>query len=121
MYGIVDNRQEHYSTGIYLPEFPKKDSNDGGTRFKYREESKTKRMQDVVMNLANLSTQKTIVTNYRIDFKVEGYVLLGETLYRIMDINSVVAYPQTARILRKPMPMQTLILNRVSNPLNKKI
>lgn len=121
MYGIIDNRQEHYSTGLYFPEYPKTESNDGGTRFKYREETKNARMQDVVMNLANLSTQKTIVTNYRIDFKVEGYVLLGETLYRIMNVSSVLAYPQTARIIKNPMTMQTLLLNRVSNPLNKKI
>lgn len=121
MYGIIDNRQEQYGTGLYFPEYPKAESRYGGARFKYREETKSARMQDIGINLSNLSTQKTIVTNYKIDFKIEGYVLLGKTLYRIMDVNSVLAYPQTARIVKNPMLVQTLHLNRVSNPLGKKI
>lgn len=121
MFGIVDNRQAEYATGLYFPEYPKPPIKDTGTRFKYREETKTARMQDVVMNLASLSTQKTIVTNYKIKFEVEGYVLLGDNLYRIMDVGSSLTYPQTARVVKNPMQTQTLLLNRVSNVSGLKI
>lgn len=121
MFGIVDNRQAEYSTGLYFKEYPTLPLKDTGERFKYREETKSARMQDVVMNLANLSTQKTIVTTYKIDFKVDGYVLLGDTLYRIMDVGSVLASPQTSRVIKRPARAQTLLLNRVSNALGLEI
>jgi hypothetical protein len=114
MFGIVDNRQAEYATGLYFPEYPKPPIKVK-ERFKYREETQSTRMQDVVTNLANPSNQKTIVTTYKIKFKVEGYVLLGETLYRIMDVNASLTSPQTARILKCPAQTQTLFLNRVSN------
>lgn len=121
MYGIVDNRTDQYGTGLYFKEYPSLPLKDSGTRFKYKEESKTARMQDVVMNLSNASTQKSIITNQKIEFKVEGYVLLGNTLYRIMDISAVLEKPQTARIVKHPLMSQKLLLNRVSNSLGLSI
>lgn len=121
MFGIVDKTNAQFGTGLYFKEYPALPLNDGGTRFRYREQGKSARMNDVVAMLSNESTQKVILTNYRIDFKIEGYVLLGSVLYRIMDVSSVLAAPQTARFLKKPMIEQTLTLNRVSNALELEI
>lgn len=114
MFGIVDNRQAEYATGLYFPEYPKPPIK-AKERFKYREETQSARMQDIVTNISNPSKQKTIVTTCKIKFEVEGYVLLGDTVYRIMDINTSFVLPQTARIVKCPAQTQTLFLNRVSN------
>lgn len=121
MFGIVDHASTQYSTGLYYKEYPSIETLDEGERFKYREQAKSSSMKDVVAMLSNLSTQKTIVTNYRTDFRVEGYVLLGDTLYRIMDIAYNITTPQTARIIKRPREERTLILNRVSNALELEI
>lgn len=121
MFGVVDHTNTQYNTGLYFPEYPSLPMQDGGTRFRYREQIKSARMSDVVAMLSNESTQKIIMTNYRLDFKVEGYVLLGSVLYRIMDVSSVAVSPQTARFIKRPMIEQTLTLNRVSNALGLEI
>lgn len=121
MFGIVDHSSTQYSTGRYYKEYPTLEMLDDGERFKYREQAKSSNMKDVVAMLSNLSTQKTIITNYRTDFRVEGYVLLGDTLYRIMDIAYNITTPQTARIIKRPREELTLILNRVSNALELEI
>lgn len=121
MFGIVDNRQSEYGTALYFTEYPQLPLKESGERFKFKEQSKSARMQDPSFNLGNLSTQKTIETTYKIDFKVEGYVLIGKTLYRIMDVGSALVSPQTARILKNPLVKQTLLLNRVSNALDLEV
>ena len=114
MFGIVDSRQTEYATGIYFPEYPTPPIRKQ-ERFKYVERDVSANMKDVVTNLSSLSTQKTIVTSYKIAFKVEGYVLLGNELYRIMDVQSTIKQHQSARIINCPLKEQTLFLNRVSN------
>ena len=121
MFGIVDNRRDQCGTALYFDEYPKLPLKDSGTRFKFKEETKSTRMQDIVPMLSNKSTQKTITTDYKIDFKIESYVLIGNTLYRIINIDSAIENMQTARIIKCPKVKQTLLLNRVSNALNLEI
>ena len=121
MFGILDCHHAHYYTGYYFAEYPDLDNLQSGERFKYREQIKSEMMTDVVMNMANQSTQKTIVTTHKIPFKPEGYVLLEENLYRIMDISESMILPQSGLLVKNPRKATTLILNRVSNPLEMKI
>lgn len=121
MFGILDCHHAHYYTGLYFAEYPSFENLQSGTRFKYREQIKSDRMTDVVMNFANQSTQRTIVTTYDIPFKPEAYVLLDENLYRIMDISESRLLPQSGALIKSPRKATTLVLNRVSNPLEMKI
>lgn len=121
MYGIIDNRRDQCGTALYFEKYPQLPLKDSGTRFKFKEESKSTRMQDVITMLANASSQKIITTNYKIDFKIESYVLIGKTLYRIINMDSVIESNQTTRLIKNPRTKQTLLLNRVSNALDLEI
>ena len=121
MFGIIDNRRDQCLTGLYFEEYPKLPLKDSGTRFKFKEESKSTRMQDVLTMLSNASSQKIISTNYKIDFKIESYVLIGKCLYRIINIDSAIELNQTAKLIKNPLTKQVLLLNRVSNALDLEI
>ncbi len=122
MFGIIDNRTDQSRTGLYFSEYPELPMKDGGVRFKYKDDAESTRMHDLVIGLANASTQTTIATTDNVSFRIEGYVLLDKTLYRIIDISSVILRPaQTARIVKSPRTQKTLLLNRVSNALGLEI
>ena len=121
MFGIVDNRRDQCMTALYFKEYPQLPLKESGTRFKFKDETINTKMQDIVPMLGNRSTQKTITTDYKVDFKIESYVLIGNTLYRIINIDSAIENIQTTRIVKCPKVKQTLLLNRVSNALNLEI
>ena len=122
MFGILDRRTDQGRTGLYFKEYPALPLKNSGVRFKYKEDTESTRMQDIVIGLANASKQTSIVTTDDVSFEIEGYVLLDRTLYRIIDIGSAIISPaQTARLLKYPKTIKTLILNRVSNSLDLEI
>ena len=121
MFGIVDNRRDQNGTALYFKAYPDMPLKESGVRFKFKEETNATQMQDIVSFLANASTQKTITTTYKIDFKIESYVLIGKSLYRIMNMQSSIDRSEPRRTIKTPRIKQTLLLNRVSNALDLEI
>lgn len=117
IFGILQPHYGEFRTGLYFQEYPEIGKTEAGMLFKYREDAKTKQIDDIIRNYAHELVVKTISTTYTLPWKSEAYVLLGDELWRIDSVTERETNEQAAMLVRITRKEYNITLRKVSNAI----
>ena len=117
LFGILQPHYGEFRTGLYFHEYPEIGKTDGGMSFKYKEDAKAKQIDDILRNFAHELITKTITTTYKLPWKPEAYVLLGEEMWRIDSVNEREMNEQAAMLVKITRKEFVITLRKVSNAI----
>ena len=74
-------------------------------------------MDNIVTNLKAFTATKNIETSSQINFRPDGYIVIGKELWRINAITETARNTMAAAITKNPPKNKSLQLQKVANPV----
>ena len=104
-------------TALYYDIEPSLPLESEGLPFRYREAPRYDSMDNIVTNLKSFTATKNIETSSQINFRPDGYIVIGKELWRINAITETASNTMAAAISRQPPKRKSLQLQKVANPV----
>lgn len=118
MYNFLIPKSTYPRWGRYFPTVPAFPIEDAGTPFRFAWATASQHaMDDLVNNLEYLSVDETIKTAENLSWNLEGAVLIGEELYKILDLQTTRISGTASAMLRNERTETVIRLKRISNPI----
>lgn len=118
MYKFLRPKNTYPRWGRYFPTVPALPVNDTGTSFRFAWASASQSaMDELVNNLEYLSVDETIKTDENLSWSLEGAVLIGEELYKILDLQTTRISGAASALIRNERTETVIRLKRISNPI----
>ena len=118
MYNFCRPKNTYTRWGRYFPTVPALPLEDTGTPFRFAWATPSQSaMDDLVANLEHLSVDETIKTADQLAWSLEGAVLIGEDLYKIIDTQTTRLSGAASALIRNERTETVIRLKRISNPI----
>ena len=118
MYNFLRPESTYPRWGRYFTAVPALPVNDTGTPFRFAWATASQNaMDELVNNLEYLSVDETIKTAANLSWSLEGAVLIGEELYKILDLQTTRISGAASALLRNERTETVIRLKRISNPI----
>ena len=104
-------------TALYYDIEPSLPLESDGHPFRYREAPRYDSMDNIVTNLKSFTATKNIETSSQINFRPDGYIVIGKELWRINAITETASNTMAAAISKNPPKNKSLQLQKVANPV----
>lgn len=104
-------------TALYYDNEPSLPLESEGHPFRYREAPRYDSMDNIVTNLKSFTATKNIETSSQINFRPEGYVVIGREMWRINSITDTARNTMAAALSKNPPKNKSLQLQKVANPV----
>ena len=118
MYNFLRPESTYPRWGRYFPTVPALPVNDTGTPFRFAWATASQNaMDELVNNFEYLSVDETIKTAANLSWSLEGAVLIGEELYKILDLQITRISGAASAMLSNERTETVIRLKRISNPI----
>lgn len=110
--------QNTFRWGRYFSAVPSLPLTDNGTPFRFAwATASQKAAEDLVDNLEHVSVDETIRTRAELNWSLDGAVLIGGDLYKIIDMQSTRVSGAASALIRTEHTETTIRLKKISNPI----
>ena len=116
MLSLLQNHSGEYRTGAYFLGYPTLPLNEAGRVFRFKEISVSGTEEDAITNLEYSAHKKTVSTTYGLPWKEKAYVLIGDTVWRIVAWSAEETDAHTVMPMKRVQRRYTIELMRVDNP-----
>ena len=118
MYSFNRPQTTYTRWGRYYPTVPTLPLTDKGTAFRFAWATPSQNtMDDLVANLDHLSVDETIKTPSGLHWRLDGAVLIGDNLYKIIDLQTTRVSGVASSLLKTERTETVIHLKRISNPI----
>jgi hypothetical protein len=121
MFGILSYRSNRPHTGVYYAEEPSIPMKETGRTFRFSYPStKSTMREDAVTDLEYNGSTTEIETNDDLQWSPKTYIVIGADLWRISSIAKRFEESPQGALIRKPLVVFSIALDKVNNPIGLK-